>query len=76
MVLGPDEHVDRYADPDLLEALRLLPDSQRAAIVLFYYADLPIREIATRLGTNGLAVRANLSRGRRRLRTLLGERDG
>jgi len=76
VVLGPDEHVDRYADPDLLEALRLLPDSQRAAIVLFYYADLPIREIATRLGTNGLAVRANLSRGRRRLRTLLGERDG
>ena len=40
------------------------------------YADLPIRQIAERLGTNSLAVRANLSRGRRRLRELLGDRDG
>ncbi|MEO7664332.1 MAG: sigma-70 family RNA polymerase sigma factor [Candidatus Limnocylindrales bacterium] len=67
--------IDRYANPDLLRALRQLPDSQRAAVVLFYYADLPIRQIADRLGSNGLAVRANLSRGRRRLRTLLGDSD-
>ena len=45
-------------------------------MILFYYADLPIRQIANRLGTNGLAVRANLSRGRRRLRQLLGDRNG
>lgn len=70
------EHHDRYTDPDLLAALRQLPDAQRAAVVLFYYADLPVREIAERLGTNSLAVRANLSRGRRRLRRLLGDRDG
>jgi RNA polymerase sigma-70 factor, ECF subfamily len=69
-------HVDEYGDPDLLLALRRLPDAQRAAVVLFYYGDLPIHDIATRLGTNSLAVRANLSRGRRRLRDLLGERDG
>ncbi len=68
------DHVDRYEDPDLRAALRQLPDSQRAAIVLFYYADLPIRDIAARLGSNSLAVRANLSRGRRRLHDLLGER--
>jgi RNA polymerase sigma-70 factor (ECF subfamily) len=68
-------HVDRYADPDLLAALRRLPDGQRAAVVLFYYADLPISQIAARLGSNGLAVRANLSRGRRRLRQLLGDDD-
>lgn len=70
------EHVDRYADPDLLAAVRQLPDGQRAAVILFYYADLPVHEIAARLGTNGLAVRANLSRGRRRLRELLGDHDG
>jgi RNA polymerase sigma-70 factor (ECF subfamily) len=70
------EHTDAYTDQDLLEAVRQLPDGQRAAVILFYYADLPIREIADRLGTNGLAVRANLSRGRRRLRQLLGDRDG
>ena len=44
------EHLDRYGDPDLLAALRQLPDAQRAAVILFYYADLPIREIAARLG--------------------------
>jgi RNA polymerase sigma-70 factor (ECF subfamily) len=77
--LGPNisvEHVERYGDPDLLAALRQLPDAQRAAVILFYYADLPIRAIAARLGTNSLAVRANLSRGRGRLRQLLGERNG
>jgi DNA-directed RNA polymerase specialized sigma24 family protein len=45
-------------------------------VILFYYADLPTRDIAARLGTNSLAVRANLSRGRRRLRMLLGDHDG
>jgi RNA polymerase sigma factor (sigma-70 family) len=69
-------HVDRYANEDLLAALRRLPDAQRAAVILFYFADLPVGEIANRLGSNGLAVRANLSRGRRRLRQLLGDDDG
>ena len=73
---NPPEHLDAYADHDLLTAVRRLPEGQRAAVILFYYADLPIRQIADRLGTNGLAVRANLSRGRRRLRKLLGDRDG
>jgi RNA polymerase sigma-70 factor (ECF subfamily) len=72
----PAEHLDRHSDPDLLAALRRLPDAQRAAVVLFYYADLPIRDIADRLGTNSLAVRANLSRGRGRLRQLLGDGNG
>jgi RNA polymerase sigma factor (sigma-70 family) len=70
------EHTDSYLDQDLLDAVRQLPDGQRAAVVLFYYADLPVREIADRLGSNSLAVRANLTRGRRRLRDLLGDRDG
>jgi RNA polymerase sigma-70 factor, ECF subfamily len=69
---APD-HSDAYADPDLLAALARLPAGQRAAVILFYYADLPVGEIARRLGSNGIAVRANLSRGRRRLRELLGD---
>jgi RNA polymerase sigma-70 factor (ECF subfamily) len=72
----PEESADTHVDQDLLTAVRQLPDGQRAAVILFYYADLPVREIADRLGTNSLAVRANLSRGRRRLRDLLGDRDG
>jgi RNA polymerase sigma-70 factor (ECF subfamily) len=70
------DHTDAYTDQDLVAAIRRLPEGQRAAVILFYYADLPIRQIADRLGTNSLAVRANLSRGRRRLRQLLGDRDG
>ena len=73
---APAEHLDRYGDPDLLVALRKLPDAQRAAVILFYYADLPVSDIAARLGSNSLAVRANLSRGRGRLRQLLGDHDG
>ena len=77
MTGGPEPaRPDRYVDADLQAALHQLPDAQRAAVILFYYADLPVREIAARLGTNGLAVRANLSRGRRRLRQLLGDDDG
>jgi len=72
----PGEHLDRYEDSDLLGALRQLPQAQRAAVILFYYADLPVAEVARRLGSNRLAVRANLSRGRRRLLDLLGDRDG
>ena len=73
---GDPGRSDHYADPDLLAALRQLPNAQRAAVILYYYADLPVREIAARLGSNGLAVRANLSRGRHRLRDLLGDHDG
>jgi RNA polymerase sigma-70 factor, ECF subfamily len=74
--LRTDETTDRHADPDLANALAKLSPGQRAAVVLFYYADLQVGDIARRLGSNPIAVRANLSRGRRRLRALLGERDG
>ena len=76
VALPSGDYADVHADHDLLAAIRTLPDGQRAAVILFYYADLPVRQIADRLGTNSLAVRANLSRGRRRLRLLLGDRDG
>ena len=68
-------HVDPGVDADLLEALVLLPPKQRAAVVLFYYADAPISEIANRTGMSQLSVRVNLSRGRSRLKEILGDRD-
>lgn len=63
------------ADLDLLNALAQLPDKQRAAVILFYYADAPVREIARRTGMSQISVRANLSRGRKRLKDLLGDTD-
>lgn len=57
-------------------ALRQLPTQQRAAIVLHYYADRPIREIAELMGTSASTVAVHLYRGRNRLRDLLGDDDG
>jgi RNA polymerase sigma factor (sigma-70 family) len=73
--LIPDSsYLDPEVDTELIAALARLPDGQRAAVVLHYYADAPVREISRRTGMSQLAVRANLSRGRKRLKQLLGER--
>ena len=57
----------------LLDALRHLSPSQRAAVYLHYEADLPVREVAALMGTSTAAVKVHLTRGRRRLAVLLGE---
>jgi RNA polymerase sigma-70 factor (ECF subfamily) len=64
---------DVHPDEQLLMALQVLTPQQRVVIVLHYYVDCPVREIARRTGINALAVRAHLSRGRKRLRVLLGD---
>jgi RNA polymerase sigma-70 factor (ECF subfamily) len=64
---------DAHPDQHLLVALQGLTPQRRAVIVLHYYADCPVREIARRTGINPLAVRAHLSRGRKRLRVFLGD---
>ena len=60
---------------DLVEALRRLSPSQRAAIVLHYEADLPVSEVARRLDSTSGAVRVHLHMGRKRLRAILGTRE-
>lgn len=69
-------YVDPEVDGELLSALAHLPDRQRAAVILHYYADASVRDISRRTGMSQLSVRANLSRGRKRLKLLLGDRDG
>lgn len=68
------------ADPrpsrfDVPAAIRRLPGSQRAAIVLHYYEDRPVAEVATILGCSEPTARVHLHRGRKRLQVLLGEGD-
>ncbi|HEU4354877.1 MAG TPA: sigma-70 family RNA polymerase sigma factor [Actinomycetota bacterium] len=60
---------------ELIDALRRLSPHQRAAIVLRYEADLPVSEIASRMGTSAASVRVHLHRGRNRLRELLGTEE-
>ena len=68
----------RFDDPatdDLMQALRRLSPSQRAAGFLHYEADLPVREVARLMGTSTAAVKVHLHRGRNRLRQLLGTEE-
>jgi len=54
---------------------RQLSPSQRAAVYLYYRADLPVREVASVMGTSVAAVKVHLHRGRKRLRELLGTEE-
>jgi len=53
------------------EAIRRLPTTYREPIVLRYFEDLSIADIAAVLRISTTAVEARLSRGRRRLKSLL-----
>ena len=64
---------DDVEDQDMLRALMRLSPAQRGAIYLHYRADLPVREVASMLGTSNAAVKVHLMRGRRRLADLLAE---
>ena len=55
----------------VVAALRDLPDRQREAIVLRYYADLSEAEIATAMGISRGAVKSHTSRGMAALRAAL-----
>ena len=69
----------RYDLPEpvdhLVTALAAIPTNQRLAVVLHDYADIPTDEVAHMLGITRATVHVHLSRGRRRLRTLLEERQ-
>ena len=62
---------------DVRAALEKLSPKQRTAVYLYYYEQLPTREIAKALGLTEAAVRARLLQARKQLKTLLGgEEDG
>ncbi len=57
---------------DARAALRTLPQRQRACVVLRFYDDLTVGEIAGRLGVSDGAVKRYLSDGIHALNTMLG----
>jgi RNA polymerase sigma-70 factor (ECF subfamily) len=77
-----DHRLPDIADPsaqranELVSMLRRLPDNQRAAILLHYYADRPVRDVAAALGVTPATARVHLHRGRRQLMQLLEDNDG
>lgn len=66
--------VRRETGDELSDLLGLLPEEQRAAVVLRHVVDLPVSEIATVLRIPQGTVKSHVSRGLRRLRELGGAR--
>lgn len=60
----------RMRDPELLVALKELPEAQRAVVVLRYYVDLSVDEVARRLGKKPGTVRALSHQALTKLRNL------
>jgi RNA polymerase sigma factor (sigma-70 family) len=65
-----DESVERLA---LLGAVGDLPIQMRAAVVLRYYADLPVEAVAEALGKSPNTIKAQLQTALDRLRLSLGQ---
>ena len=69
------EHPDSHIDPgsgisdSLLLALAEVPPKQRAAVVLRYWADLPVAEVAIALRCSEGTVKSQAARGLELLRT-------
>jgi RNA polymerase sigma-70 factor (sigma-E family) len=66
-LLGPGEHAAPPGDP-LWDALGRLPANQRAALVLRFWEDLPVREVAALLRVREGTVKSLVHRGLGRLR--------
>ena len=76
-IAGADEAVIAREEVELvLSSLARLPDADRLALALRYFAELPDGEAAALAGTSREAYRVRLVRARKRLQVLLEETDG
>ncbi len=65
--------IESSTDPDLMKAVAKLPGQQRAAVVLFYFEDRPVQEIAQIMDCSEATAKVHLHRARKKLAELLGE---
>jgi RNA polymerase sigma-70 factor (ECF subfamily) len=73
---SPSERADRNEQLlRLADALGSLPEAQREALVLHYWQDWTVAEIAQRLDRSTTAVAGLLKRGLKELRTLMKARE-
>lgn len=67
----PGPTIDATEHVALVQGLAMLPIRSRAAVVLHYYADLPVAEVAAAMGTSQNTVKTQLRTGLARLRQAL-----
>jgi len=60
-------------DPSVRLLVQALPQRLRTPVLLYYYADLPVREVSALMGRNEGTVKADLHAAREMLRAKLGE---
>ena len=70
-VPGADATDGRFCHEDLHRAIGMLPDKERAALLLFYMEDKPVKEVATILEIPAGSVRAYLTHGRQHVKNYL-----
>lgn len=70
--LATDKREKEDENLDLLEAINRLNEKHKNAIILFYFQDLPISEVAKVMKIPENTVKTYLSRGKERLKKLLG----
>ena len=70
-------HVAAPAVPDtwLLDAMKELPEKYRISLYLYYYEEYSAREIAEVMGVSESTVGQYLTRGRRKLRTIITDEE-
>ena len=66
---SPEERLVRGAD--LRSALAVLSADQRAAILLHFYLDLPLEDVARALEISVAGVKSRINRALKRLRPVL-----
>jgi RNA polymerase sigma-70 factor (ECF subfamily) len=72
---GPAHELDGVADPALARAVRSLPLDQRAVVVMRFYLDWPVDDVAAALGVAAGTVKSRLHRALRRLESTLREQS-
>ena len=72
-MITDDSEIRRTEKLDLQAAVETLPQPYRTVITLYYYEHMTMEDIAEITSASPLAVRKQLSRGRKMLRQILKE---
>ena len=68
---APEEADSTSRSVDLRRALRRLSADQRASVLLHFYLDMPLEDVAAALGISVAGVKSRINRGLKRMRPAL-----